>query len=211
MTDQHIELFSERMRPKDLNDLTIKRSHIDRLLRMVEGKSVMNMLFYGRAGTGKTSAARILLKAIDADPYELNGSHNHGDKTMVNEINVFSSTVSMWSQPKVVFIDEADGLTKDVQASLRYLIEHHNDRVRFILTANDEKKLSDAIKSRCIPVCFDPPKGEVGEIVDRLSTRYDDVLKQFGVQSDKQRVRDIVASRFPDMRGIANALDFEYL
>ena len=197
MTDQHIELFSEKMRPQNLNDLTLKQSHIDRLHRMVEEKSVMNMLFYGRAGTGKTSAARILLKAIDADPYELNGSHNRGDKKMVNDINVFASTVSLWDQPKVVFIDEADGLTKDVQASLRYLIEHHHDRVRFILTANDEKKLSDAIKSRCIPICFDPQKGEVGEIVDRLTQRYDDVLTQFGVQIDKKRVRGSSAPKQP--------------
>jgi len=211
MSDQHIELFSEKMRPQDLNDLTLKRSHIDRLQRMVEGKSVMNMLFYGRAGTGETSAARILLKAINAEVYELNGSHNHGDKTMVHGIGDFATSMSMWLRPKVVFIDEADGLTKDVQASLRHLIENCSERVRFILTANDERKLSDAIKSRCIPLCFDPQKGEVVEIVDRLTQRYDDGLKQFGVQSDKQRVRDIVGSRFPDMRGIANALDFEYL
>jgi replication-associated recombination protein RarA len=211
MTDHHNELFSEKMRPQKLQDLTIRQAYIDKLQRMVDEKSVMNMLFYGRAGTGKTSTARILLTAIDADAYELNGSHNHGDKTMVHGIGDFATTVSMEFRPKVVFIDEADGLTKDVQASLRYLIENHNHRVRFILTANEEKKLSDAIKSRCIPLCFDPQKGEVGEIVDRLTQRYHDVLKQFGVQSDKQRVRDIVGSRFPDMRGIANALDFEYL
>jgi replication-associated recombination protein RarA len=211
MTDHHIELFSEKMRPQKLQDLTIRQAYIDKLQRMVDEKSVMNMLFYGRAGTGKTSAARILLTAIDADTYELNGSHNHGDKTMVHGIGDFATTVSMEFRPKVVFIDEADGLTKDVQAALRNLIESCSERVRFILTANDPRKLSDAIKSRCNPLCFDPPFGEVGEIVDRLTQRYENAVQQIGVESETQRVRQIVASRFPDMRSIANALEFEYL
>lgn len=211
MTDHHIQLFSERMRPQKINDLTVKQAYIEKLQRMVDGRSVMNMLFYGRAGTGKTSAARILIKEIDADVYELNGSHNNGDKTMVHGIGDFATTISMELRPKIVFIDEADGLTKDVQAALRNLIENCSDRVRFLLTANDETKLTAAIKSRCNPLCFDPRFGEVEEIVERLTQRYDLALREEGVETDTQRVRQIVASRFPDMRSIANAMEFEYL
>ena len=45
------------MRPQTVSDLTLQRPIIDRLQKMVETKSVMNMVFYGKVGTGKTSAA----------------------------------------------------------------------------------------------------------------------------------------------------------
>lgn len=211
MTDKHIELLSERLRPQKLRDLTLRLFEIEKLERMVVSKSVMSMLFYGKAGTGKTSAARILMKEIDADVYELNGSHNHGDKAMVHGIENFANAVSLYLQPKIVFIDEADGLTKNVQASLRHLIERSSDRVRFLLTANDEQKLTAAMKSRCMPLCFDPPFGAVAEIVDRLVERYQMVLAEGGLQIDVVKIRQIVGSRFPDMRAIANALEFECL
>lgn len=211
MTDKHSELLSERLRPLKLRDLTLRMFEIEKLERMVASKSVMNLLFYGKAGTGKTSAARILTREIDAEVYELNGSHNHGDKTMVHGIADFATTVSMDLRPKIVFIDEADGLTKDVQASLRHLIENSSDRVRFLLTANDAQKLTAAVKSRCMPLCFDPPFGAVAEIVDRLVERYQMVLAEGGLQIDVVKIRQIVGSRFPDMRAIANALEFECL
>ena len=59
----------EIMRPQTLGDLTLQTPTIERLQKMVETKSVMNMLFYGKIGTGKTSAARLF--ADSADLYAL--------------------------------------------------------------------------------------------------------------------------------------------
>ena len=55
----------EIMRPQTLSDLTLPRPMIDRLQTMVETKSAMNMLFYGKVGTGKTSAARLFEDSAD--------------------------------------------------------------------------------------------------------------------------------------------------
>ena len=62
-----------------------------------------------------------------------------------------------------------------------------------------------------MPLCFDPPFGAVAEIVDRLVERYQMVLAEGGLQIDVVKIRQIVGSRFPDMRAIANALEFECL
>ena len=55
----------EIMRPQTVNDLTLPRPMIDRLQTMIETKAIMNMLFYGKVGTGKTSAARLFEDSAD--------------------------------------------------------------------------------------------------------------------------------------------------
>jgi replication-associated recombination protein RarA len=58
------QLVSELLRPQRLGDLTLPQRVIDRLQRMIHERSIMNMLFYGRPGLGKTSAARVFINAL---------------------------------------------------------------------------------------------------------------------------------------------------
>ena len=167
------------------------------------------MLFYGEPGIGKTSAARILLKELDANIYELNGSFNNGDKGMVKKIEAFSSAMSLHEGPKVCFIDEADQMTKEVQNSLRYIIENVSATTRFLMTANDIDKLTPAIRSRCMPLRFDVPPRQIREVVDRMACRYKIRLEELGHSIESKRIRDIVAYYFPDLRAIANELQRE--
>ena len=55
--------LSELLRPQQLSELTLPRKDIDRLQRMVESGWIMNMIFYGKPGLGKTSAARTIIGA----------------------------------------------------------------------------------------------------------------------------------------------------
>jgi replication-associated recombination protein RarA len=50
------QLMSELLRPQEIGDLTLPASDIERLSRMVTSRSIINMLFYGKPGLGKTSA-----------------------------------------------------------------------------------------------------------------------------------------------------------
>jgi replication factor C small subunit len=202
-------LLSELLRPQTLADLNLPEGTLASLNRMVRSGQVMNMLFYGSPGIGKTSAARILIRELEADCYELNGSFNKGDKTMVSGIETFASTLSLIDGPKICFIDEADAMSKDVQASLRNVIERVSGNTRFLLTANDEKKLTPAMKSRCLPICFDVPPSQIRNIVDRMSLRYEQTLKDLGYKADERRIREITAYYFPDLRTIANMFQIE--
>jgi replication factor C small subunit len=205
------DLLSEILRPQTLADLNLPGRTLASLSRMVQSGQVMNMLFYGSPGIGKTSAARILIRELGADVYELNGSFNKGDKTMVAGIESFASTLSLVEGPKVCFIDEADAMSKDVQASLRNVIERVSGNARFLLTANDDKKLTPAMKSRCLPICFDVPPSQIRNIVDRLTARYEHRLRELGYKVDERRVREIVACYFPDLRTIANMFQMELI
>ena len=81
MTD-NTKLLSELLRPQQLGDLTLPQRDIERLKQMVHSGTIMNMIFYGRPGLGKTSAARAIIADLvtnaDADCCELNGSSGNG-------------------------------------------------------------------------------------------------------------------------------------
>ena len=198
------QLLSELLRPRYITELNLPPDISSSLERMEKSGSVMNLLFYGEPGIGKTSAARILTK--DADVYEINGSFNNGDKTMLRTIEHFASTMSLSLQPKICFIDEADYLTKEVQAGLRFTIEKFSATTRFILTANDYKKVTPALRSRCAPICFDVALKDRALVVEKMTARYERRLSEVGYEFDPIRLREIVSIYFPDLRNVANQL-----
>ena len=109
---------------------------------------------------------------------------------------------------KVCFIDECEYLSMNAQASLRGLIEEC-DHVRFLLTANDIKKMHPALKSRCLPICFDVGPIEAPEVIARLMPRYQEKLRQLGYEIGPRRLHEILCTSFPDLRAVANRLEFE--
>jgi replication factor C subunit 2/4 len=190
-----------------LSDLIQPKAIINRLERMARAGNLQNMLFHGEPGVGKTSAARILLKKVDGEPYVLNGSLNAGIDTFRNEFETWASTASLSGKYKLCFIDECDYLSRNSQAALRGLIETY-DHIPFLMTANDISKLHPALTSRCMALNFDPsPKAEV---LDRLCKRYAQRLPELGFEIDLSRVEGIVNHGFPDLREIANRLEFAF-
>jgi len=170
----------------------------------------MNMLFYGEPGIGKTSAARILIKNMVADNYEINGSFNNGDKTMLKGIEYFATSASILGGPKICFIDEADYMSKDAQASLRNLIETVSQNTRFILTANDIGRLSPAIRYRCHPICFDVRPNDKKGVVEKMIKRYINKFNEMRIDVDPIRLAEIVGIYFPDLRSISNQFELEF-
>ena len=201
-------ILSEVLRPTAFADLIQPSAMVERLERMAEQRMPMNMLFYGQPGVGKTSAARILLNKLDADYCEINGSMETGIEHVRKNIEMFCVSMSMFSAVKVCFIDECEYLSMNAQASLRGLIEKCA-HVRFLLTANDIKKMHPALKSRCLPLCFDVGPIEAPEVITRLVPRYQEKLRQLGYEIDAQRLHEILCTSFPDLRAVANSLEFE--
>ena len=205
-------LLSEVLRPTSLSQLNLPSDLTRSLDRLMKTGSFMNLLFYGEPGIGKTSAARIILKEIEADYLELNGSFNSGDKTMLKDIEKFAGTFSLFQKPKIVFIDEADYLSPVVQSALRYIVEDVSRRTstRFLMTANNVKKISSAIRSRFVSIGFDVPPTERASVVVDLVERYTERLTELGCIFDPVRLNQVVSVNFPDLRSIANALQIEF-
>ena len=212
MTD-NTKLLSELLRPQQLGDLTLPQRDIERLKQMVHSGTIMNMIFYGRPGLGKTSAARAIIAELvanaDADCYELNGSSGNG-AAEVRKVQDYARSGSLNSGIKICFIDEADFLSLQAQASLRYIVENSSKRCRFIFTANDASRFSEAIRSRMRKLCFDIAPSDRAEVLQRLIKRYQEKLPTLGIEYEEKRLKEIVGIYFPDLRAIANEFEYEF-
>ena len=201
--------LSERLRPTRLSDLIQPRAVIAPLERMVAERRLMNMMFYGEPGIGKTSAARIVIASLKADAHEINGSRETGIDTFRTDFVLWASSCSLCGGPKVCFIDECEKLSANTQAALRGVIEEYG-HVTFLMTANDHLKLDAALRSRCMPTAFGILHKDYTEVMARLCTRYGQRLKELGFTVDPARLAEIVHLYFPDLRAIANCLEFEF-
>jgi DNA polymerase III delta prime subunit len=204
------QLVSELLRPQRLGDLTLPQRFIDRLQRMADSEEIMNMVFYGAPGLGKTSAARVITTEIGADVYELNGSSLNGIDAIRKTVESFALSVSFKNKMKICFIDEADFLSINAQALLRHLIERSYSNCRFLFTVNDISKLIPAIQSRMMAICFDILPADRAEVQRTLLDRYENRLPELGISFDKERLNEIVGIFYPDLRSIANHIEFEF-
>jgi replication-associated recombination protein RarA len=198
----------ELLRPQHVNELLLPQEIIDRLRRMIDAGAIMNMVFHGKPGRGKTSAARVISKEIDADTIEVSAST--GSKDMIGRIEGFTSSASFKRKLKICFLDEADLISKSDQAAISHIVESRSGHCRFLLAMNDISKLTQPLQSRLLPVCFEiDPVGQA-EIRNRLINAYEKKLPELGIEYDKQKLTKFVERYYPDLRVIANQIEFAF-
>ena len=150
-------LWVEKYRPKDLSTY-IGNEHLKSKVKVyLESEDVPHLLLYGRAGTGKTTLAKIITSNIDCDYMYINASDENKVDDVRNKIKTFASSVGFKSL-KVIILDECDYLTPNAQAALRNLMETFSRHCRFILTCNYVERIIDPIQSRCQSFKVIPPK-----------------------------------------------------
>jgi len=121
------------------------------------------LLFVGPPGTGKSSAANVLVHLLlpgdannEMNVLWTNASDDRGIDFIRSQIKMFARMSGIGTKRKLIVLDEADGLTPAAQDSLRGIMEKYADVCTFILTANYADKIREAIKSRCNLYTFGP-------------------------------------------------------
>jgi len=206
-----LNLISETLRPKKFDELVLEKQFQYKLQKMYDSRNVMNMIFYGKPGTGKTSAARIFVESQDFDSLQINGSLDTKIEVVRTKIMNFATSMSLYLHHKICFIDEADYLSKSSQASLRGVIEDTSKNCRYIFTANDMSKIHPALCSRLMPICFDMTPMQIEDELMRYKQRVIEFMQTRLIEVDKDRISRVIDMNFPDYRTIANKLEFEMI
>ena len=160
---------------------------------------IPHLLLYGKAGTGKTTLAKLITQNIDCDMMYINASDENGIDTIRDKVKSFAST-STFRPLKVVILDESDYLTINAQASLRNIIETFSAKTRFILTCNYVERIIEPLQSRC--QAFKIETLSKPDIARHLAN----ILKIENITYIINDVADIINNYYPDIRKIINVI-----
>jgi DNA polymerase-3 subunit gamma/tau len=172
-----MSVFHLKYRPQkfsDLDSVAVSKS----LKKIMEGKDVpQSFLFAGPKGAGKTSAARIVARAVNCsnlengepcgkcdnckeiirgsslDVIEIDAASNRG----IEDVRALKDKAYLLPSrlaKKVFIIDEVHMLTKEAFNALLKLIEEPPVHTIFILCTTDEGKIPETVLSRLVKVSF---------------------------------------------------------
>ncbi len=191
-------LWVEKYRPEQLEGYVGNQAIIEKVKIYLDSGDVPHLLFYGTAGTGKTTLAKLIAKNIDCDLMYINASDENNVETVREKIKNFASTIG-FRQWKLIILDESDYLTPNAQAALRNLMETFSKTTRFILTCNYVEKIIDPIQSRCQVFGITPPSKK--DVAVRVSS----ILQLEKVTFKPEDLVSIINAGYPDIRRILNS------
>ena len=190
-------LWVEKYRPTNL-DTYIGNDQLKSKVKVyLESGDLPHLLLFGKAGTGKTTLAKLLVNNIDCDYLYINASDENNVETVRSKVKNFASTMG-FKDYKFIILDECDYITPNAQAALRNLMETFSKHCRFILTCNFVERIIDPIQSRCQTFQVIPPnKNDVAKHLHNI-------LTDEGVSYEREDLAILVNSGYPDIRRVIN-------
>jgi len=153
-------IWTEKYRPKKFEEMVGQDDILKRVKNLTKSMNIPHLLLAGPAGTGKSTLALIIVKELFENTWkenylELNASDERGIDVVRQKVKDFARTKALGNVPfKIIFLDEADALTREAQQALRRTMENYTSTCRFILSCNYSSKIIDPIQSRCVILRF---------------------------------------------------------
>lgn len=192
-------LWVEKYRPDSVDGYIGNESFINDLKQWIQENTLPNLLLHGTPGTGKTTAAKLIVKNINCDHLYLNCSDENGIDTIRDKVKQFASSAS-FKPLKVVILDEADFLTINAQAALRNVIEAFSTTTRFIFTCNYVERIIDPLQSRLSS--YELKMLDMKQIAKHLQK----ILDKEYIKYELKDLAVIVKKTYPDIRKGINAI-----
>ena len=190
-------LWVEKYRPTTMDGYIGNEHFVTKLKNWIEEGDIPHILLFGPAGTGKTTAGKIITSNIACDLLFINASDENSVDTIRNKIRGFAQGIG-FEELSIVFLDEADFVTPQGQAALRNLMETFSDHCRFILTANYLERIIAPVQSRCQVFEVIPPSRKDAAI------HVAGILDKEGVTFSPIDLKLLVDAHYPDLRQIIN-------
>ena len=191
-------LWVEKYRPDSLESY-IGNEHLKSKIKLyLESGDLPHLLLYGKAGTGKTTLAKLLVNNIECDHLYINASDENSVDTVRNKVRNFASTMG-FQDMKIIILDECDYITPNAQAALRNLMETFSKHCRFILTCNFVERIIDPIQSRCQSFQIVPPSKK------EVAMHLHNILSEENISRKTADVASLVDAGYPDIRRVINS------
>lgn len=146
--------LAERLRPRHLNQI-IGQDHLlgpdGPLRRLVERGALPSLILWGPPGCGKTTIARLLADAVEAEPVALSAVHSG-----VADLNRAFAAARARSARTVLFVDEVHRFTRTQQDALLPAVEAGTVTLIGATTENPSFALATALLSRCRVMVLEP-------------------------------------------------------
>ena len=183
------EIWTEKYRPSKFEEVVGQEEIVKRVKSLVGSFNIPHLMFAGPAGTGKSTLALIVVKELFGDRWkenylELNASDERGIDVVRQKVKDFARTKALGNVPfKVIFLDEADALTREAQQALRRTMENYTNTCRFILSCNYSSKIIDPIQSRCSLFRFKLlEKKDIEKVVQKIAEKEKLTVKSDAVE-----------------------------
>ena len=179
--------YSDKYRPRKLEDLIIEEIIYKKIKNIIDTKDVPNIIFTGNSGVGKTSTTHCIARVIyprkshENSIIEINASDKRGIKSVHDTIENFCKRkveyYEGYAQHKLLILDEADNITPKAQRLINSLMEKF-PTTRFVFTCNNSADIIESIQSRCIIIRFTKPPLEnyiirIKKICEMENIKYD--------------------------------------
>ena len=190
-------LWVEKYRPRKLSEYVGNEHLKEKVSNYLETGDVPHLLFFGKAGTGKTTLAKLIVNSIECDHIIINASDENNVDTVRNKVKGFASSMG-FKKWKIVILDEFDYMTPNAQAILRNLMETFSQHCRFILTCNYVEKVISPIRSRTQEFQIVPPTKK------DVAVQISQILGKEDIKFQPTTLVPIIDSSYPDIRKIIN-------
>lgn len=201
------KIWVEKYRPQTLDEIVGHEEVIKRMRKFLGTEDIPHVVFAGKQGIGKTAIIQAFAKEkYGADNWrnnilELNASDERGIDTIRDKVKEYSVQGTIGDhQYKMVFLDEADQLTKDAQTALRRIMEDQADVTRFFLSCNYLSQIIGPIQSRCAPFSISPLTDEDLVNIGR------NVVENEGIEIGDHTMEMMVNAAEGDARKLINSL-----
>lgn len=199
----------EKYRPKTSQDILLDPFIKVKIDKILQNKSIPNLIITGEPGTGKTSTIICLAKQLYSEKnfaeyvLELNASDDRG-LSMINKTIYPFCKKKTDGVNKLIILDECDSITPKAQNLLSNIIAEFRKNTRFVFICNDCSQIIESIQSRCMIIKY-PRISKID-----LYNKVESICKEENFTYTKDGIENLLFVSDMDIRQAINNLECIY-